>query len=102
MTHTDTQLKKKIKAFRCPDYSIKGKSPFCPREVKFVLELIHSAVEEARKEGYELAIDDVAKAYVAQAKEYQKEGLTIIAKLMMDVKGIALDLLSHKKETKKI
>ena len=56
MNIKDTQLKKKIEAFRCPNYIIKGKSPFCPKEVKFILELIHSAVEEAYKKGKKSSI----------------------------------------------
>lgn len=64
------------------------------KALSFLHQELDRARRESKKEGYELAIDDVAKSYVAKAKEYNKQGLNVIAKLMMDVKGIALELLN--------
>jgi hypothetical protein len=69
-----------------------------PTEENF-LKSIQPLIIEAKKEGAREMGEKIVKNYDNKIKEYEADGLTLIAKLMVDVRDIALEevaLLSPK------
>src|SRR3990167_10897767 len=58
-------------------------------------------LKEAEERGRVKATENIISAYDKKIKEYQKDGLTILAKLMIDVRDIALDQLLIKSNKEK-
>ena len=102
MKTTPDQLSKSVeKDF---DYLFKNNYPYAdwflveaPHIKEWIAKKRTQWVEEARR----ATLEEVVKAYKNKAKEYRKDGLTVISKFMVDMEEIALELLYALSRTKK-